>query len=169
MNNCFRSKGISNSSCSKKWIPICMSNRRFLLGPSPLLRTGYFALGWRRWGEGRGSVYLTRAIYTVNGHFGSVRVVTTFMCRLSTNSEASISWNSKVLSRPVAGKLYFCSSFRYLCIRCGSEPLGWCSHCSNSLRSGRFGVRTPSGARFSGSIRMLPASCTMGTASLPRR
>jgi hypothetical protein len=32
--------------------------------------------------------------------------LTTFVCRLSRNSEASTSWNPKGLSRPVAGKLY---------------------------------------------------------------
>jgi hypothetical protein len=37
--------------------------------------------------------------------------LTTFMCRLSRNSEAWTSWNPKGLSRPTAGKLYLLHVF----------------------------------------------------------
>ena len=43
--------------------------------------------------------------------------LTTFMYRYSTNSGASISWNPKGLSRPVAGKLYlYLPLFNYIVI-----------------------------------------------------
>jgi len=40
--------------------------------------------------------------------------LTTFMCRLSWNLEASASWNPQGLPRPVMGLLYF----YLLCIVC---------------------------------------------------
>ena len=49
---------------------------------------------------------------------------------------------------------------------------GWRSRCSDSLRAGRFGDRTPVGARLSSSVQTgplaHPASCTMVTGSLSR-
>jgi hypothetical protein len=51
--------------------------------------------------------------------------LTTFMCRLSRNSEASASWNLKGLFMPVAGKLYLYLYISYgTCFDIESKEIG---------------------------------------------
>ena len=94
------------------WLRHCATNRK-VAGPIPDGVTGIFqwlnpsgrtmALGWTQ--------PLTE-MSTRKHSWGYRRPVrradnlTTFMCRLSRNSGASTSRNTKSLSKPVAGKLY---------------------------------------------------------------
>ena len=63
---------------------------------------------------------------------------------------------------------------RNICVFCiiDTRRLGQRSRYSDSLRAGRFGVRTPVGVRFSAHFRtgpeVHPTSCKMGTRSLTR-
>ena len=98
----------------RSWLTHCATSRK-VAGSIPDVVTGIFhwhnpsgssmALGltqpltemstrnisWGRWSS--------RPMHKSHNH-------TTFMCRMSWNLGASISWNSQVLSRPVMGLLY---------------------------------------------------------------
>ena len=50
------------------------------------------------------------------------------MCRLSRNSGDSTSWNTKGLSRPVAGKLYLTSNEQYSLACCNNHSGGYDSY-----------------------------------------
>ena len=66
--------------------------------------------------------------------------LTTFMCRLSWNLEATTSWNPHGLSRPVMGWLYLWSTFLppSLWYSCWAQPDWWC--CSNHLHKSCIGL-----------------------------
>ena len=79
------------------------SCRTMALGlTQPLTEMSTRIISW--WGGGKGGwcVWLTH--------------LTTFMCRLSWNLEASTSWNPQGLSRPVMGLLYLFLQFPDLCL-----------------------------------------------------